>query len=162
MVHAEENESLTNCLVGTRVDDGGALAVLDSTGLGAGGLEGADDPHRLLVSDLAEDDVAAVEPRRDDGGDEELGAVAAGDSVSIELAHYWQGRADLRVGASVGHGEQTGADVLLLEVLIGELLTVDGLATGALGGVLVETVRDHAGASQSSVASVEVYIRCRG
>jgi len=40
--------------------------------------------------------------------------------------------ADLRVGAGVGHGEKTRAGVLDLEVLIGELLAVDGLATRAL------------------------------
>jgi hypothetical protein len=39
---------------------------------------------------------------------------------------------DIRVGAGVGHGEKTRADMLLDEVLIGELLAVDGLATGAL------------------------------
>lgn len=39
---------------------------------------------------------------------------------------------DLRVGAGVGHGEQVGLAVLLLEVLVGELLTVDGLATSTL------------------------------
>jgi len=39
---------------------------------------------------------------------------------------------NLRVGASVGHGEETRAGVLDLEVLIGKLLAVDGLATGAL------------------------------
>jgi len=39
---------------------------------------------------------------------------------------------DIRVGASVGHGEETRPNVLLVEVLIGELLAVDGLATGAL------------------------------
>lgn len=38
----------------------------------------------------------------------------------------------LRVGASVGHGEQTRLVVLELEVLISELVAVDGLATGAL------------------------------
>lgn len=39
---------------------------------------------------------------------------------------------DLRVGAGIGHGQQTGTVVLQLEVLIGELLTVDGLTTGTL------------------------------
>ena len=39
---------------------------------------------------------------------------------------------DLRVGAGVGHGEETGAGVLLVEVLVGELLAVDGLAASAL------------------------------
>lgn len=41
-------------------------------------------------------------------------------------------KANLRVGTSVGHGEKTGAVVLVDEVLIGELLAVDGLATSAL------------------------------
>lgn len=41
-------------------------------------------------------------------------------------------RGCLRVGASVGHGEETRLGVLADEVLIGELLTVDGLATSAL------------------------------
>ena len=56
--------------------------------------------------------MATIEPAGGDGGDEELGAVG--------------------VGAGVGHGEKTGAGVLLDEVLIGELLAVDGLATSAL------------------------------
>jgi hypothetical protein len=38
----------------------------------------------------------------------------------------------LRVGASVSHGQQTRLGVLQLEVLIAELLAVDGLATSAL------------------------------
>ena len=38
----------------------------------------------------------------------------------------------VRVGAGVGHGEDTGASVLQGEVLIAELLAVDGLATSAL------------------------------
>jgi hypothetical protein len=56
--------------------------------------------------------VAAVEPGGDDGGDEELGAVG--------------------VGAGVGHAEKEGLGVLELEVLVRELLAVDGLAAGAL------------------------------
>jgi hypothetical protein len=39
---------------------------------------------------------------------------------------------DVRVGAGVGHGEDTGASVPQLEVLVLELLAVDGLATSAL------------------------------
>lgn len=38
----------------------------------------------------------------------------------------------LRVGAGVGHGQQTGSVVLACKVLVGELVAVDGLATGAL------------------------------
>jgi hypothetical protein len=36
------------------------------------------------------------------------------------------------VGAGVGHGEEEGTVVGKLEVLIGELVAVDGLAAGAL------------------------------
>ena len=38
----------------------------------------------------------------------------------------------LRVGAGVGHGQEEGLVVGQLEVLITELLAVDGLSTGAL------------------------------
>lgn len=38
----------------------------------------------------------------------------------------------LRAGAGVGHGEDAGAGVLQVEVLVLELLAVDGLSTGAL------------------------------
>jgi hypothetical protein len=60
------------------VDNGGPLAksLVDVALLGTSELQSLDDLHRLQVSDLAEDDVAAIEPRSDDGGDEELGAVA--------------------------------------------------------------------------------------
>lgn len=54
----------------------------------------------------------AIEPRGLDGADEELRAVGA--------------------GTGVGHGEDTGASVPQVEVLILELLAVDGLATSAL------------------------------
>ena len=47
-----------------------------------------------------------------DGANEELGSVG--------------------VGTSVGHGEQSWAGVLQLEVLVSELLAVDGLATSAV------------------------------
>ena len=36
------------------------------------------------------------------------------------------------VGAGVGHGEEERTVVLELEVLIGELLTIDGLTAGTL------------------------------
>ena len=38
----------------------------------------------------------------------------------------------VRVGTGVGHRHDTGASVLMLEVFIGELGSVDGLATGAV------------------------------
>jgi hypothetical protein len=39
---------------------------------------------------------------------------------------------NVRVGSGVGHGQQEGLLVPELEVLVGKLLAVDGLATGAL------------------------------
>src|SRR5689334_13759289 len=73
--------------------------------VGAKGLNLLDEV--LAGDDLTEDDVLAVEPRGDDGGDEELGAVG--------------------VGSGVGHREEEGAVVAELEVLVGELVAVDGL-----------------------------------
>ena len=134
------------CLQLTRVNNGGTL-VLDSTAAGASSLTSLDDVEGLLVSDLAEDDVSAVEPRGDDGGDEELRAVAAILLVDCIV----DGKTMcLRVRAGVGHGQQTRLVVLQLEVLIGELLAVDGLATGTLYNVSlcyvifnIENVRYH-------------------
>lgn len=62
----------------------------------------------------------SVEPRGLDGGDEELGAVGA-----------W---------SSVGHGEEAGGGVLADEVLIGELLSVDGLTSGSVAAGEVSTL----------------------
>lgn len=39
---------------------------------------------------------------------------------------------DLRARTGVGHGQQSRLGVLQLEVLVGKLLAVDGLATGTL------------------------------
>jgi hypothetical protein len=64
----------------------------------------------VALEDLSEDDVATVEPRGDDGGDEELAAIG--------------------VLARVGHGKEALLAVLELEVLVGELGAVDGLAAG--------------------------------
>jgi hypothetical protein len=124
-------------LKGAAVDNGGLLRVLDIAALRTSGLDSLDDVHGGLVGNLAEDDVAAIEPAGDNGGDEELRAVA-GNKGEKRLAYGHCRHAvscmtgHLRVGAGVGHGEETGLGVLELEVLIRELLAVDGLATGAL------------------------------
>lgn len=80
----------------------------------------------------------AIQPAGHDGGDEELRAVAVGgDGLAIVMAsgkmlcRGWS-VACLRVWAGVGHGQKSGLGVLSDEVLVGELLAVDGLATGAL------------------------------
>lgn len=67
---------LYTSLQDTAGSDGRAGLVLDLAVITTGGLEGSNNGHGLLVSNLAEDDVAAVQPRGDDGGDEELRAVA--------------------------------------------------------------------------------------
>lgn len=76
-------------LVGTRGGDGHTALDLEGTAGGAASLDGLDDVDGLLVSNLAEDDVAAVEPRGDDGGDEELGAVAV---MGCQCAELWRGK----------------------------------------------------------------------
>merc|ERR1719171_2457264 len=93
---------------------------------GADLLDGLDDVHAL--EDAPEDDVAPVEPGRLHRADEELRPV--------------------RAGARVRHGEHAGARVLELEVLVGELLAVDGLAARAVAprevAALEHEVRDDA------------------
>jgi hypothetical protein len=59
----------------TRVDNGGAGLILDLAVVTASGLKGRDKVQGVSVN-LAENDVAAVQPRGDDSGDEKLGAVA--------------------------------------------------------------------------------------
>jgi hypothetical protein len=59
---------------------------------------------------------------------------------------------NLRVRTSVGHGEKTLLGVLSLEVLIGELLTVDGLATSALLTII----------SMFQEVFELLYVRCHG
>lgn len=104
----------------------------DDLGLGgtAGGTVGLDLLDDVkAVDDGAEDDVLAVQPRGLLGADEELGAVAEKDVRNCQDKWRWL---HLRVGAGVGHGEDTGASVLQGEVLVPELLAVDGLTTSAL------------------------------
>lgn len=94
----------------TRLDDGGRA--LGGTTAGAQRLNGLDDILGVVIRDFTEDDVAAIEPRSDDGRDEKLGAVG--------------------VGASICHAEEEGLGVLELEVLVREFLAIDRLAAGAL------------------------------
>jgi hypothetical protein len=86
--------------------------------------------HGGLVSNLAEDDMLPIEPSSNDGGNEELGTVAEG--VSVSVAEIMVEYSYLRVRSSIGHGEKTWLCVSPLEVLVRKLLAVDGLATSAL------------------------------
>ena len=63
----------------TSVNDGGLDIGAHGTSVAAESLDLLDDLHGFLVGDLTEDNVLAVEPRGHNGGDEELGAVAAGN-----------------------------------------------------------------------------------
>lgn len=87
------------------LDDFGGLSVTSAVA-----FDLLDDIHSL--GDFSEDDVLSVEPAGDDGGDEELGSVG--------------------VGSSIGHGEESRPGVLELEVLVSELLSVDGLSSGSV------------------------------
>jgi len=107
-------------LQGTRGINGGSLRVLDLASIRTSGFDRLDDPHGLVVSNLAENDVLAIEPGGDDSCDEELGSIG--------------------IGPSVGHGEETGLGVLDLEVLVLELFTVDGLSTSAVATCEVTTL----------------------
>lgn len=102
---------------------GNSNLLLGGTARAAVALNLLDKVHAVL--DLTEDDVSAVKPAGNDGGDEELGAVG--------------------VLAGVGHGEQTGLVVLQLEVLIREPVTVDGLATSAVALGEITTLQHELG-----------------
>ena len=60
------------------------------------GVELVDDGLGLVIRDLAEDGVVAVEPRGRHGGDEELGAVGA-----VDLAVHAAAQAGVRHGQQV-------------------------------------------------------------
>merc|ERR1711887_157938 len=53
--------------------------------------------------------------------------------------------ASVGVGAGVGHGEDAGSGVLLDEILVGELVAVDGLAAGAVAAGEVASLAHEAG-----------------
>lgn len=102
---------------------------MDLSAAGASSLKSLDDVEGLIISNFAEDDVLAIEPAGDDGGDEELRSVAEERCISYAL----QRRSScLRVWSGVGHGEESRLGVLASEVLIGKLLTVDGLSASTL------------------------------
>lgn len=66
-----------NCLERTRVDNGGLDSRADSAGAAANSFNLLDDLVGVIVSDLTENNVLAVQPRGHNGGDEELRTVAA-------------------------------------------------------------------------------------
>ena len=125
------------------------LSAVSNDNLGRGratvaseGLDLLDDVH--AVRDGSKDGVLSIEPVGLNGAKEELRPVG--------------------VGSSIGHGENSGPGVLESEVLVGELLSVDGLSSGAvLAGevtalaheVLDDTVEGGALVAESLLASAE-------
>ena len=65
-------------LAGTTIDYDWLERELHLACAATGGLEVLDDLQTGIVGNLAEDDVLAIEPGGNDGGDEELGAIPAG------------------------------------------------------------------------------------
>lgn len=61
-----------NILQLARLDDSRTCFIIDGAGLGPGSLNGLDDVHGLLISNLTKDHMAAVQPVSSHGGDEEL------------------------------------------------------------------------------------------
>lgn len=77
VVQLQPDTKMSSSLELTAVDNLGLDSRADGAGGGAEGLDLLHNLHGFGVSNLAEDDVLAIEPRGDNGGDEELGAVAA-------------------------------------------------------------------------------------
>ena len=96
-------------------------------------FHGVEDVH--AVGDLSEDDVSAVEVRGLIEAEEELGAVGA-----------WAG---------VSHREDTTSSVLVNEVLISELFSVDGGAASAVMGSEIATLSHEAGNDSVEGAALE-------
>lgn len=73
---------MTN-LQDARLDNGGFLVILDLAAAAAGSLKRPNNMHGLLISNLAEDDVLAIEPAGYHSGNEELRAVAIETSCQL-------------------------------------------------------------------------------
>lgn len=112
------------------------VLILDGTAAASAGFNRLNNAHGLgiAVGNLAENDMLAIEPRGDNSGDEELGTVSEKlvRIFYLESVELRAGGGDVRVGSGVGHRQEERLVVLKLEVLVGELLAIDGLATGAL------------------------------
>jgi hypothetical protein len=133
------------------------LTAVGDDDLGLGGTGGGTVGLNLLdninaVDNLAEDDVLAVQPRGLLSADEELGAVAR----HCQLLRTAMGLVSLRVGAGVSHGEDTGASVLQSEVLVPELLAVDGLTAGTVASSEVTTLEHELGDDTVEGSTLEV------
>jgi hypothetical protein len=132
--------------------------VLNDDGL-SGGTRLRSDGLALLdhietIDDTSKDDVLSVEPAGLLSADEELRSV--GCIVIRILYERWAVEDELTVGSGVGHGQSTGSLVLSLEVLVGELLSVDGLATSSISLGEVTSLAHELGDDSVELAALEV------
>lgn len=128
----------------TTVGDGGLRVMLDGATAGTNSLESLHNIHTRLVSHLAENDVAAVQPRGNHGGDKELGTVAmwmlASDKVDGKCmiltcwGQRWPWKADRACRASAGSSHRRTSrrrwtcrrcPIKALEKYIGDMMYVD-------------------------------------
>ncbi|KNC33742.1 hypothetical protein FF38_09079 [Lucilia cuprina] len=109
------------CLQSTTVGDNNLLVCL--AGLGAVTFDLLNNIHAF--NDLTEDNVFVVQPSGLDGTDEELRTVG--------------------VGSSIGHRQNTGTGVLQGEVLISELVAIDGFTAGTIVVCEITTLAHEVG-----------------
>lgn len=112
-------------------DDDVSLGLSRLTALSFDGLH---DIHS--IGDSAENYVLPVKPLSFDCAEEKLRAVG--------------------VGAGVSHGENAGSGVLLLEVLVGEFLPVDGLTASSVASREVSTLAHEVRDDPMEFASFEM------
>ena len=67
----------------------------------------------------------------------------------------------VRVGASIGHGEDASASVLVDEVLVIESAAIDGLATSSVTSCEVAALGHEVGDDAMELASLEVELLSR-
>ena len=81
---------------------------------------------------LSENDVLTIEMRGWNGRDEELQGRQREKAFAEKIGGARACLAAVGVGARVGHGEQAGCVVLVLEVLVRKFCAVDALTAGAV------------------------------
>lgn len=106
-------------------NNGGRSVVVYFARAGTGSLNSFNNLHRLVISDLTENNVLAIEPASHRRRDEKLRAIS--------------------VRSRIGHGEESRAGVALVEVLICELLSVNRLASSAIAASEVTSLKHECG-----------------
>jgi len=122
-------------LRGTAVCNGWLERELDCTRVATSLLQSIHNLLALIISNLTKNNVLSIQPSCNRSRDEELAAVC--------------------VWSRVGHGEQVLFVVGELEVLVCELLAVDGLAAGTVASCEVTALEHEAGDDSVEGAAFE-------